>query len=805
LQLICACFVCFHDIKIGVLKKFICFAAIVILAFAKAYSQKATLSGTISEQGTGETMLNVNVNIIELKTGTISNAYGYYSISLPTGEYTVQYSSLGYATIEKKVALTENVKLDIELKEQGEQLNEVVITADVEKLSTKSPQMSVNSLSIESIKKIPVVLGETDLIKALTLLPGVSNAGEGSAGFNVRGGAADQNLVLLDEATLYGSDHLFGFFSVFNPDAIKDLTLYKGGIPARFGGRVSSVLDIYQRDGNKKKFSGTGGIGVVASRLLFEGPIIKDKASFLVGGRSSYAHLFLPLFDIDNVAYFYDLNAKASFNIDESNRLYMSSYFGRDVFNVNNLFGNTFGNSFVNVRWNHIFNDKLFSNASLIYSDYNYGLELKFVEFVFDSGITNMNAKYDLTHYVSDKVKMKYGINSIYYEFDPGRITPTTATSGINERQLIKKYAWENGIYADGEFKINDKININAGLRISTFNRLGQESLNVYENDQPLLYNQDLEIYESAAPIGTVSSSRGETLKSFINLEPRFSIAYSIDDDTSIKASYQRINQYIHLISNTNAPTPFDLYAPSGTFIEPQKGDQVAAGFFKNIGDYSIETEAFYKTVKNRLDYVDGANLIANDAVEQILLNGEARAYGLELLLRKNEGKLQGWIAYTLSRSEQRTPGRTALEPGINNGDWYNAAWDKTHDITVTANYDLNRKWDLGANFTLQTGQPITFPNGQYEFDGLFIPTFETRNSSRLPLVHRLDLSATYTPKPDKTKGWQSSWVFSLYNAYNRRNAVSFTFGQNEDTNRSEATRLAIFGIVPAVTYNFKF
>lgn len=787
------------------LKNLICLVVVIVLAFAKAYSQKATLSGTISEQGTGETMLNVNVNIIELKTGTISNAYGYYSISLPTGEYTVQYSSLGYATVEKKIALTENVKLDIELKEQGEQLNEVVITADVEKLSTKSPQMSVNSLSIESIKKIPVVLGETDLIKALTLLPGVSNAGEGSAGFNVRGGAADQNLVLLDEATLYGSDHLFGFFSVFNPDAIKDLTLYKGGIPARFGGRVSSVLDIYQRDGNKKKFSGTGGIGVVASRLLFEGPIIKDKASFLVGGRSSYAHLFLPLFDIDNVAYFYDLNAKASFNLDDHNRLYMSSYFGRDVFNVNNLFGNTFGNSFVNMRWNHIFNDKLFSNASLIYSDYNYGLELKFVEFIFDSGITNMNAKYDLTHYVSDKVKMKYGINSIYYEFDPGRITPTTATSGINERQLIKKYAWENGIYADGEFKINDQININAGLRISTFNRLGQESLNVYENDLPLLYNQDLEIYESAAPTGTVSSSRSETLKSFINLEPRFSIAYSIDDDTSIKASYQRINQYIHLISNTNAPTPFDLYAPSGTFIDPQKGDQVAAGFFKNIGDYSIETEAFYKTVKNRLDYVDGANLIANDAVEQILLNGEARAYGLELLLRKNEGKLQGWIAYTLSRSEQRTPGRTALEPGINNGDWYNAAWDKTHDITVTTNYDLNRKWDLGANFTLQTGQPITFPNGQYEFDGLFIPTFESRNSSRLPLVHRLDLSATYTPKPDKTKGWQSSWVFSLYNAYNRRNAVSFTFGQNEDTNRSEATRLAIFGIVPAVTYNFKF
>ncbi len=793
-----------HITNTGPLKNFI-LSVLAVLAFAKAYSQKATLSGTVIEAGTGETMLNVNVTIVELKTGTITNEYGYYSITLPNGDYTVQYSSIGYATVEKKISLTENIKLDISLKEEGEELEVIVINADVEKLSTKSPQMSVNALSIETIKKVPVVLGETDLIKALTLLPGVSNAGEGASGFNVRGGAADQNLVLLDEATLYGSDHLFGFFSVFNPDAIKDLKLYKGGIPARYGGRVSSVLDIYQRDGNKKQFSGTGGIGIVASRLLFEGPIIKDKASFLVGGRSSYAHLFLPLFDIENEAYFYDLNAKLSFNLDDNNRLYLSSYFGRDVFNVNNLFANTFGNSFVNVRWNHLFNEKWFSNASLIYSDYNYGLELNFVEFTFDSGITNLNAKYDLTHFVNDKVKMKYGLNSIYYEFDPGRIQPTSPTSGINDRQLIKKYAWENGIYADGEFAVTDDININAGLRISTFSRLGQESLNIYENNQPLLYNQDLGIYESAEEIDTFSSSRSETLKSFINLEPRFSIAYSLDDDTSIKASYQRINQYIHLISNTNAPTPFDLYAPSGTFIDPQVGDQVAAGFFKNIGDYSIETEAFYKTVQNRLDYIDGADLIANDAVEQILLEGEARAYGLELLLRKNRGRLQGWIAYTLSRSEQRTPGRTALEPGINNGEWYSAAWDKTHDLTITSSYELNEKWDLGANFTLQTGQPITYPNGQYEFDGLFIPTFEARNSSRLPMVHRLDFSATYTPKPDKKKGWQSSWVFSLYNAYNRRNAVSITFGENEDTDRNEATRLAIFGIVPAVTYNFKF
>jgi hypothetical protein len=775
------------------------------LAFAKAYSQKATLSGTISEKSTGETMLNVNVIFPEIPTGTITNEYGFYSITVPAGTYTVQFTSIGYATIERKINLTENTKLDISLLEQGEELDAIIIEADVEKLITKSPQMSVNSLSMETIKKIPVVLGEVDLIKALTLLPGVSNAGEGSAGFNVRGGAADQNLVLLDEATLYGSDHLFGFFSVFNPDAIKDLKLYKGGIPARFGGRVSSVLDIYQRDGNRQKISGTGGVGLVASRLLLEGPIVKDKASFLVGGRSSYAHLFLPLFDIDNTAYFYDLNAKMSWTVGEKDRLYMSSYFGRDVFAVDNLFSNTFGNSFVNVRWNHLFSDKLFANASVIFSDYNYGLSLDFVEFDFDSGITNLNAKYDLTHFVNNKTKLRYGLNTIYYEFDPGKIVPSTPTSGINERQLTKKYAWENGLYVDGEFEITDNININAGLRLSTFNRLGQDELNIYDENGPLSFNQELGIYESNDAIGTFSSSRGETLKSFVNLEPRFSIAYSLDDDTSIKASYQRINQYIHLISNTNTPTPFDLYAPSGDFIEPQRGDQVAAGFFKNIGDYSLETEVFYKKVNNRLDYIDGADLIANNAVEQILLSGTARAYGLEVLFRKNSGKLQGWIAYTLSRSEQRTPGRTALEPGINNGEWYNSPWDKTHDITITSNYELNKKWNLGANFTLQTGLPVTFPNGQYEFDGLFIPTFEARNSSRLPIIHRLDLSATYVPKPDKNKGWQGSWVFSIYNAYNRRNAVSINFAENEDTNRNEATRLAIFGIIPAVTYNFKF
>jgi hypothetical protein len=778
---------------------------LMFFAFAKAQSQQYTLSGTITEQGTGETLINVNVLIPELKTGTITNEYGFYSITLDAGQYEVVYRTIGFQTQRVQIDLQQSVKKDLALVPSSEQLDAIVIKNDVEELNTRSPQMSVNALSIESIKKTPVVLGETDIIKSLVLLPGVTNAGEGASGFNVRGGAADQNLVLLDEATLYGSDHLFGFFSVFNPDAIKDLKLYKGGIPARYGGRVSSVLDIYQRDGNKTKLSGTGGLGIVSSRLLLEGPIQKNESSFLVGGRSSYAHLFFPLFGLENQAYFYDLNAKVSFNIDDRNRLYGSAYFGRDVFEVNNLFGNTFGNAFVNLRWNHIFNDKWFANASLIYSDYDYGLELDFVEFTFDSGISNFNAKYDLTHYYNDKIKMRYGINSIYYEFDPGKISPTSPTSAINERQLDKKYAWENALYIDGEFKLTNQLNLNAGVRLTSFNRLGQDGINAYENNEPLLFNEEQGIYVSAEPIGSFDASRSETLETFVNIEPRVSIAYSLDEDTSIKASYQRINQYIHLISNTTAPTPFDLYAPSGDYIDPQRGDQIAAGFFKNLDNYSFEAEVFYKEVDNRLDYIDGADLIAQDAVETILLAGEARAYGLELLLRKNSGKLQGWIAYTLSRSEQRTPGRTAAEPGINNGEWYNAAWDKTHDLTITANYDWTEKWSVGSNFTLQTGQPVTFPNGQYQFNGLFVPTYESRNASRLPLVHRLDLSATYTPKPDKKKGWQSSWVFSLYNVYDRKNAASISFGENEDTARNEATRLAIFGVVPAVTYNFKF
>ena len=774
-------------------------------SFTVFSQEKFTLSGIISEADTGETLFGVNVIIPSLQTGTVTNQYGYYSITLPKGDYEVYYSSIGFTTQKFEISLSENIKKDLSLSTDTENLDEVVIKTNGEKLNIRSSQMSTNTLSASTIKKIPVVLGEVDVIKAITLLPGVTSAGEGASGFNVRGGAADQNLILLDEATLYNSSHLFGFFSVFNPDAIKDLTLYKGGIPARYGGRISSVLDIYQKDGNKREYHASGGIGLVASRLLLEGPIKKDTASFLIGGRSSYAHLFLPLFNNDNVAYFYDLNAKLSYNLNKNNRLFLSGYFGRDVFEISDSFANSFGNTTLNLRWNHLFSDKLFSNLSVIYSDYYYGLELKFVEFNFDSGIQNFNLKYDFTHYISNHVDLRYGINSIYYKFNPGDVTPTTEDSGINPFKLTDKYAWENAVYVDSEIDLSDKISIQAGLRLSTFNRLGQDELYLYENDNPIIYNPSLEIYQKAKPNDTISFSRSETIKSFANLEPRFAVSYLLNDDSSIKASYNRMTQYIHLISNTTSPTPFDIYAPSGKYIEPQLADQVALGYFRNFNNYSLEVETFYKKVQNRLDYVDDADLIANDAVEQILLNGEARAYGLEILFRKNTGKFQGWVAYTLSKSEQRTPGRTAIESGINNGQWYNSPWDKTHDISITGQYEFSKKWSFGANFIFQTGIPTTYPEGHYEYNGVVVPVYEARNSSRLSSYNRLDFSATWIPKPESTKRWKGEWVFSIYNVYNRKNAASISFRENTDIGQNEAVRLSIFGIIPSVTYNFKF
>jgi len=785
----------------------ILFISLTLLSSIVISQEKYTLSGIILDQSSNETLIGANIIIPSLQTGTSSNEYGFYSITLEKGVYEFQISYLGFKSIIQTISLDKDQTLNFKLTEDSESLDEIVIVEDVEKLNIRKPQMSLNSLSINTIKQIPVVLGEVDLIKSITLLPGVTTAGEGASGFNVRGGAVDQNLILLDEATIFNSSHLFGLFSVFNPDAIKDIKLYKGGIPAKYGGRVSSVLDIYQKEGNSNTFKMNGGIGLVSSRLLAEGPIKKEKGSFLFGGRSSYAHLFLPLFNIDNIAYFYDLNTKLSYKLNNRNNIYLSGYFGRDVFNISDSFENSYGNTVINFRWNHLFSDKLFSNLSLIFSDYDYDLKLNFVEFDWTSGIRNFNIKYDLKHYISNNFKLQYGLNSIYYKFNPGNIKPTTETSGINPFKLIDKYAFENALYLDAEHQVTNKIALSYGLRFSSFLRLGQDELNVYDNNNPLIFNPELKIYEKANPIDTENFKRSDIIKSFSNLEPRLALAYQLNEQSSFKASYNKMSQYLHLLSNTSSPTPLDVWTPSGKYVKPQILHQFALGYFKTINNnrYSLEVETFYKTIKNRIDYIDGADLIANNAIEQVILNGKARAYGLEVLFKKNEGDLQGWIAYTLSKSEQQTKGRTAQEIGINNGLWYNTPYDKTHDISITASYKLSNKWSFNSNFLFQTGLPATFPNGQYEYNGISIPIYEARNSSRIPTYHRLDVSAKYSPKSNSNKKWKTEWVFGVYNAYNRKNASSISFRENRMTGANEALKLSIFGIIPSISYNFKF
>jgi len=783
-------------------------ALLLVMISSAAYSQgKYTLSGTIAGKSNNETIAGAGIFIPEANVSAMTNPYGFYSITLPGGEYTIVISYVGFEEIAAHISLTENTRRDFSLPEKSTELEAVVISSGNTGINIRKPEMSVNKLSIATIKKMPAVMGEVDILKAILQLPGVSNAQEGATGFNVRGGSVDGNLVLLDEAVVYNTSHLFGFFSVFNADVIKDLKLYKGGIPASFGGRTSSVLDIYQKEGNNKEYHIMGGIGAISSRLLAEGPIVKDWGSFVVAGRASYAHLLLKLADNPNAVSFYDLNAKLNYKLNDNNRIFLSGYFGRDKMDFNNFFSNNYSNSFFNLRWNHLFSEKFFSNASVIYSKYDYGLKIKSVGIDWASDIRNYNFKYNFSHHLSEKLVLHYGLNSIYYQFNPGTIKPMDAASPVNADQIERKYAWENALYISAEQKLTDKISLNYGLRYSNFQRLGAQQVNDYANNQAVVFNPGLQIYEEGTPVSITYYSKNKKIIGFGNWEPRLAIAYAINDDQSIKASYNRMSQYIHLISNTASVSPLDIWAPSDQYLKPEILGQVALGYFRNFGNgnYSLETEAFYKKIKNKADYIDGAELIARKAIEQVLLNGQARAYGLEVMFRKNTGKLTGWLSYTLSKAEQRTPGRNAQEPGINNGEWYRANYDKTHNLSLTAAYQLTKKWNFGGIFTCQTGKAATYPIGKYQYQGITVANYGARNANSLPAYHHLDLSATYTPKPDSKKRWKGEWIFSIYNVYNRSNAASIMFEQNRETGSSEAKRISIFGIVPGITYNFKF
>ena len=762
-----------------------------------------TFSGYVLDSQTNELVIGASVIIDELNIGTITNSYGFFSITVKEGDYSVKTQNLGYKDDLQIISLNKNIILNIYLTEEVESLDEVIVMENTEDIDIELPVLSLNIISGKTIRQTPVVFGESDILKTIQLLPGVSSAGEGASGFNVRGGAADQNLILFDEAIIYNSSHLFGLFSVFNSDAIKEVKLYKGGIPSSYGGRLSSVLDVYQKDGNNQNFSMNGGIGAISSRLLVEGPIQKNQSSFLVASRGTYAHLFLKLTDIENIAYFYDLNTKSNFVIDNKNKIFLSGYFGRDLFKLDGTFMNTYGNSTLNLRWNHLINEKTFSNTSLIFSDYYYGLQLDFVGFDWKSGIKNLNFKFDLKNYYSNIFQFNYGLNVIYYDFNPGTIGPLTPDSGFNFSRLNKKYAFENSTYFDVIHKINSQLSMRYGIRLNQFLRLRQNGLQQYANDDPLYYDNDLKIYDPATPLAGNFDNNSSVFKTYNNIEPRINISYSFNNQ-SIKASYNRLNQYLHLISNTSSPTPLDIWVPSGPYIKPQKLDQYALGYYKRIKNIKIETEIFYKKIKNRLDYIDGADLVANDNIETVILPGKSRAYGFEILLKKSECRHKFMVAYTLSKSEQKTPGRNSLEDGINFSNWYNTPYDKPHDFSINLEYILSKKLKIVGNFIYQTGQPTNYPNSQYTYMNLNVPNYGKRNSQRLPNYHRMDINLTLTPEK-KNKKIESSWVFGIYNLYDRDNASSIIFRRNNETLKNEAVQISIFGIVPSVTYNFKF
>ena len=802
-----------------VMKRKILIGFLLLLGSYSYGQENYTISGIVSEKNSGETLIGVNVILSDLSRGTVTNGYGFYSITLPKGTYTLELSYIGYQTISKQIELTQNLKQNFSLDFESELIDEVVVKSNNRVMSLKKPEMSVHKVSVSTIKEMPVVLGEVDIIKSIQLLPGVTSVGEGASGFNVRGGAEDQNLILLDEATLYSSSHFFGFFSIFNADAVKDVKLYKGGIPAKYGGRVSSVLDVHQKDGNKKEHHFTGGIGLISSRLMAEGPLKEDKSSYLIAGRGSYAHLFLKLNEEvkDNTVYFYDLNTKLSFDINDNNKLYASGYFGRDAFNIANLFVNSYGNQTFNVRWNHLFSDKLFSNLTLIYSEYQYFLNLDFIGFDWDSGIKNFHLKYDFKHYISDDFTLSYGLSGIHYHFNPGEITPSKEGSPIIPEQLDQKYAIEPAVYVEAQQSLSNQVSFNYGLRISSFLRMGGQPIYSYENDAPVAFNETLGIYEEGTVNGSTSYDRGEVIKSFYGLEPRLALSFKPNESNAFKINYNRIHQYIHLISNTVSAAPLDVWAPSGTYIDPQILDQYALGYYRNLkdGDYSIETEVYYKNVQNRLDYRDGADLIAQNQIETILLSGKSRSYGLELSLKKNTGNFKGWISYTLSNTEQKVVGTTPGATGINNGNWYKSPYHKLHDVSITTSYFLSKKWKFGANFVYQSGKPVTYPTGQYtttingiyekENGTLSVPIYGERNQFKMPSYHHFDISATYTPQRKKPRKWKGEWVFSIYNLYGRKNAASIDFRKNETTLQNEAVKTSIFGFTPSFTYNFKF
>lgn len=758
------------------------------------YSQvkpKYTVNGTIRDKQTGETLIGANVKLTKLSgLGTVSNAYGFYAISTEEGNCTLVVSFAGYINDTIAVKLTKNTELNIALVPYRTQLEEVVVSTRKKNENITKAVMGVQKLSINEIKNVPVLFGEKDVLKTIQLLPGIKSAGEGNSGFYVRGGSSDQNLILLDEATVYNASHLLGFFSTFNSDAIKDITVYKGGMPAEYGGRLSSVIDIKTNDGSNQQFGVSGGIGLISSRLNAEGPIVKNKGSFNISARRTYADLFLALSKDssikNNKLYFYDLNGKANYKINDKNRLFLSIYNGRDNLGFGGRFGIDYGNTTATLRWNHIYNSRLFSNTSLIYTNYNYKIKITSGNnnLLITSKIRDFNVKQDFQYYVSGTSKVNFGLDFIHHNLVPGSVTATQQSS-FNNTELQTKYSVESALYASHEWSATEKINLTYGLRVSMFNALGPG--NFYS-------------YDAAGNVkDTTAYNNGQIVKTYVNLQPRFATSYKLNDRQSIKLSYSRNVQNIHLLSNSTSANPTDLYVASSNNIKPEIADQIAVGYYQNFKEnaYEFSAEVYYKALQNQIDYKNGAELRANENVESQLLYGKGRAYGIELFFKKKYGKFNGWVGYTLSKTERQFD-------QINNGAWYNATQDRTHELSVVGIYQASKKWTVSATFVYYTGNAVTFPSGKYNVNGQTVFYYTERNGYRMPNYHRLDFGATLQGK--KTAKTDRSWTFSLYNAYGRENAFAINFQEDpNNANKTQAVQTTLFRWVPSVTYNFKF
>ena len=750
---------------------------------------RSTLSGYVKDADTGEVLISATVFVNELEIGLVTNQYGFYSITLPDGDYTVQFRYVGYENLVREIKIKGRKKLDVELKPLVEQIDQVTIRAGGNDRNVKSTEISMIQLDMKEISMVPVLFGEKDILKSIQLLPGVKSAGEGNSGFFVRGGNADQNLILLDEAPVYSASHLMGFFSVFNSAAIKDVQLYKGGMPAKYGGRLSSVLDVTMNDGNAKQFGVSGGLGLISSNLTLEGPIKKNQGSFIVSGRRTYADLFLKLAKdtaIQNTKlYFYDLNLKANYQIGENDRIYLSGYFGRDVLGFQDVMDMDWGNTTATLRWNHLFGDRLFLNSTFIYSDYNFKQGATFSDFNMSmlSGIKDLNFKEDFQFYANSKNTFKWGANIIYHSFNPGQIESNFA--GFEPPVLEDRYAYDEAAYISHEVQIGTRLAINYGIRYSQFIPVGPGDYFTFNSDGTVM--------------DTLSYLKGETIANYGGFEPRASASFILTDESSLKASYNRNRQYIHLISNATAGTPLDTWIPSSNIVKPELVDQVALGYFRNFNNNQWETsvEGYYKVFQNQIEYKNGADLIINPLVESQLVFGEGRAYGLEVYAKKKTGKLSGWISYTWSRTERSFN-------DIDNGTWFPARHDRKHDFAIVGIYQINPKWSLSGSWIYYTGDAVTFPSGKYFIEGELVSMYTERNGYRMPDYHRLDLGVNFVSK--KSKRFTSTWNFSIYNAYARQNAYAISFIQSEDNpNITQAEQLSLFSIIPSISWNFKF